>query len=440
MVENLYSILNDLLDILQRSPLESLKIALTEEDAKQSKLLKAVIVEEDKKDKKESSVRGTIIKIARTPIHKLNNVMFKKMLIKMISFFYEEIQRSQEVIRDFGGFVYSCLFKKYMMKKAAENRFFHLLSSCMKYKQISKVRTFSRFIGLFDSLDYQDLSFYLENLNFLNLSTSGGSLIFSELTDSYLVPYSRCLECLKNSSKDLPSESLDQLKTSLEKLKKSNKQNLRGVLEMDDFLEIMVDAFSLNKRNNRNFMRLIYDAADLNNDGYLQYREFELLVKFLSEKKFTQSSCFDLFSNYAENFMAEDDEQVKAISFINLCELDKENNLFSQNLLISLIGVSNEEEGLKKIKALEGNLDEILEEVSWRFGHSSLWEDHQEELSNLLKTLKDKFKLRSNAEEALLALKLLQEDSKRTIVCAALNEFLPIVGYAFCNPEESAIG
>jgi len=437
MIDNLTSISTDLLDILHKSPLESLRIALTEEDTKQSKLLKAVVIEEEKKDKKESSVRGTIMKISRTPIHKLNNVMFKKMLIKMISFFYEEFQRVQETVKDFGEFVYSCLFKKYMMRKAAENRFFHLLSSCMKYRQIAKIRTFSRFVGLFDGLDYQDLKFYLESLNFLHSNTSGGQLIFSELTESYLVPYTRCLECLKNAAKDLPTESLDFVRANLEKLKKTTKMNLKGVIEMDDYLEVLVDAFSLNKRNNRDFMRLIYNAADLNNDGYLQYREFELLVKFLSEKKFTQSSCLELFNNYAENFMAEDDEQVKAISFMNLCELDKEENLFTQNLLIGLIGVSNEEEGLKKCKALEPALDDLMEEINWRFSHSSLWEDHEEELSSLLKILKAKFKAKNNSEEVLLALKLLQEDSKRCIISAALNEFMPLFACAFVIPEES---
>jgi hypothetical protein len=438
MLDSLYMILDDILETLHKSPMESIKILLTEEDSKQTRLLKAVIQEEDKKYKKETSSKLMIQKISRTPVHKLNNVMFKKMLIKLISFFYEEVQKSEEKIEDFGEFVYNSLIKKYMMRKAAENRFLHLLSSCMKYRNIPKVKVFSRFLGLFEEFDVQDLYFYLECNSFVHNNASGGQLIYSELSESLQVPYTRCLECIKVFSKDLPKESLQDLKNQIEKIKKQTKQNLKGVVDIDEFLEIILDAYTLNKRNTRNFMRLIYDAADLNNDGYLQYREFDLLVKFLSDKKFSQSSCQELFNTYAENFMAEDDEQVKAISFLNLCELDKQDKIFNQSLIANLTGVTNEEEALKKIKSIEPVLDDLLEEIRWRFSQNSVWEDHQEELNGLLKTLKNKFKNCGNAEEVCMALRLLQEDSIRCIVNEALKEMLPSVGSAFCELEESA--
>lgn len=438
MLDSLYSILDSILDTLHKSPMDSIKVLLTEEDSKQSRLLKAVIQEEDKKFKKEGSVKSMIHKISRTPVHKLNNVMFKKMLIKFISFFYEEFQKSEEKIEDFGEFVYNSLVKKYTMKKAAENRFLHLLSSCMKYRNISKVKIFSRFLGLFEEFDCQDLNFYLDCNSFIYNSTSGGQLIYSELSETELVPFTRCMECVKLFSKDLPEESIQDLKDSVERLKKMSKQNLKGVVEIDEFLEAILDAFTVNKRNTRNFMRLIYDAADLNNDGYLQYREFALLTKFLSPKEFSESSCQELFNTYAENFMSEDDEQVKAISFLNLCELDKQEKLFSQSLIVNLTGVKNEEEARKKLKILEPQLEDLLEEIRWRFSQNALWEDHQEELSDLLKNLKNKFKNCPNAEEVCVAIRLLQEDSIRCIVNEALKEMLPVVGLAFGELDESA--
>ncbi|OMJ78974.1 hypothetical protein SteCoe_21101 [Stentor coeruleus] len=434
--------INEALEGMQRHPLESIKIASTHEDDlnKQSKLLKVVIADDDKKDKKESNSRITIIRISRTPVHKLNNVMFKKMLLKFITYFYEERMKNVEEYTFFGDFVYNALFKKYMMKKAAENRFVHLLSSCMKYRSIAKVRNFSRFLGLYDEFDEQDLSFYLDCFNYLQSSLSGPLAFNPEGSEVWMIPYTKCLDCLKYACKSIPSDYSNELKEDIEKLRKYDKNNPKGLIEADELLEKIVESFSKHKRSTRNFMHLIYEAADLNEDGYLQYREFELIVRFLCEKNIRSSDCQELFNSFCENFMAEDDEQVKAISFLNLCQLDSQHGIFSPNIIYEFTKSKNHEESLDHLMGIEPEIDEIIEEIRWRYSQDLIWEEHHEELNMLLMTISNKIHNKTNPEEVWLALRLIQEDSKRCIVHESLKDLMPKIGSAFIDYDELMTG
>ena len=436
ILEYLTKGVSEALSSIRSHPLENIQIVEpVDEEGKLTKLFQAVIPEEDKKDKKDSNWRGMIIKIIRTPVHKLKNVMFKKMLIRFIAYFYDEKLKSTEKFESFGEFVFSALVKKYMMKRAAENRFHHLLSSCVKYQSISRVRVFGRFLGIYDSLDSHDLNFYLECLNFLNNSPSGQSAT-PEISESLWIPYIRCLECIKHVGKSIPSESVLTLREDLERLRRQDKQNSKGIVELDEFLERLVDAFSSHKKHTQDFMKIIYGAADLNNDGYLQHREFELLVRFLSEKPFNSAKCNELFNLFAENFMAEDDQQVKAISFINLCQLDQKNEVFNQNLIYQLTRVRNIEEATMKLREIEGNIEEIIEEIHWRLSQDVIWEEHLVELNNLLEILLGKVKGKANPEEVWLGLRLLQEDSKRCIIVENVKDLLPSIGLALYDFDE----
>lgn len=40
------------------------------------------------------------------------------------------------------------------------------------------------------------------------------------------------------------------------------------------------------RERHSNFVRCIYEAGDLNEDGYLEYKEYELLTRYLSRKDF----------------------------------------------------------------------------------------------------------------------------------------------------------
>jgi len=62
-------------------------------------------------------------------------------------------------------FVFDILLRKFGMKKAAINKFNHILTSCIKYKFVHRIRVFGRLVGLYDAWDNEDLHIYTDFLN-----------------------------------------------------------------------------------------------------------------------------------------------------------------------------------------------------------------------------------------------------------------------------------
>lgn len=388
--------------------------------------------DEQKFNLKESEASNLLRKVAKTPVHRLKNVMFKKMLLKLIYYFYEErAVKDKSSQESFCDFVYGALMKKYMMKKAAESKYNHLLASCVKYKSIIRVRLFGRFLGLYDELSAEDLDFFIECLNFLQNSPSGIFCLNPENTEIILLPYVRCVECLKAFEKFLPKNEIPVLRAKLEKMKREDKINKLGVVDMDEFLEQLIEIHNDHTKSTKHFMDIIYGAADLNDDGYLQYKEFELLMHFLSSLSFSESLVKTLFEEYAETFLSEEDDQVKAISFENLCEMNLNYKIFNQNTIKQVTKVRTPEEASKKLESMYRNIDDTITELYWRFSETQMWEEHIEELNNLLEIIKDKLFSKKNPEKSYLAYCLVDLESKRILIEEKCRELMPSIALGF---------
>ncbi|CAG9316946.1 unnamed protein product [Blepharisma stoltei] len=443
LLSSLYKGLSQALKILVKHPLENIPgfddSSVVEDDAtfkKKQKMLQTIIGnEEDKKDKNpyEEETLSIIKKVSTTPIFKLKKVMFKKMLLKLITQFYDERIQTKSKKEEFGAFVFTVLMKKYVMKKAAENRFNHLLSSCMKYRTITRVRVFGRFLGLYDSFDGGDLEFFLEALSSLNNSPSGKNIPNQENSEKHFVPFVRCVEIMKLYEKFFSKEDFTDIKAKLESLKSHDTTgfNRHGIIEIDAFLEILVDAYRIHKNQALNFVKIIYEAADLNEDGYLQYQEFDLLLKHISARPYSVSLARQLFDAYAETFLSEEEEEVRAISFENLAELNTKLRIFSGESLYKISHVSSPEEAAEKIQQCEDTLEENFIEILWRFSECESWNQYQEEVQHLLEAIKMKIYSRSNPYPVWLAYRIIEEESKRAIVHERLKSFIPALGNLF---------
>lgn len=431
LLNGLMKNLNQASQIVTSHPLENLPdldetIDEEAEYSKKRKIIQTIIHGEGDKGKvKESEASNTLRKVSSTPIHKLRNVMFKKMLLKLISNFYEERIKERNVQENFCDFVYGAILRKYFMKKAAESKYHHLLASCVKYKSIIRVRVFGRFLGLYEEFDSDDLSFYIECLQFLQNSPSGVFSYFSENIENILIPYVRCLECIKYFEKFLPKNEIPAIRGKLERMKREDKQNKLGVVDIDEFLEQLVESHNDHNKSTKHFMECIYGAADLNDDGYLQLKEFDLLMRFLTQIPFSENITKRIFEEYAETFLSEEEEEVKAISFENLCQLNLENKIFFASSIRNLTGVKNGEEALIALENLSEKIEDIVSEFQWRFSESQMWEEHMEELNSLLSIIREKLYSKRNPEKNYLAYCLINLESKRVIVEEKLKELLP---------------
>ena len=418
--------------IVTSHPLETLPDVeeANDEDAeftKKKKIIQTIIhgTDIDKEKIKESEASNTLRKVSLTPMHRLRNVMFKKMLLKLVLYFYDERMKERNVQESFCDFIFGVLLKKYIMKKAAESKYHHLLASCVKYKSIIRVRVFGRFLGLYDEFDSEDLTFYIECLQFLQNSPSGIFATSPENIDSILVPYVRCMECIKYFEKILPKNEIPAIRGKLEKMKREDKLNKLGVVDIDEFLEQLVESHNDHNKSTKHFMDCIYSAGDLNDDGYLQYKELELLMRFLSQIPFSENVVKRIFDEYAETFLSEEDEEVRAISFENLCQLNVSHKLFVAASIRRVTGVKNGEEALVELEKLEEEVEEVTAEIYWRFSESQAWDEHMDELDCLLGILKQKIYSRRNPEKTYLAFCLMFLESKRLIVEERLKELVP---------------
>ena len=284
---------------------------------------------------------------------------------------------------------------------------------------------FGRFLGLYDEFDSGDLTFYIECMQFLQSSPSGIFNNPTENIESILVPYVRCVECIKFFEKLLPKNEIPAIRGNLERMKREDKQNKQGVVDIDEFLEQLMESHNDHNKSTRHFMDCIYSAGDLNDDGYLQYKEFELLMRFLSQISFSENIVKRIFDEYAETFLSEEDEEVKAISFENLCQLNLSHKLFTAAAIKRITGVNNGEEALVALEKLEERVEDTIAGIYWRFSESQVWDEHMDELSSLLKIVKEKIYSRRNPEKTYLAFCLINLESKRLIVEERLKELLP---------------
>ena len=204
----------------------------------------------------------TVKRIGITPSFKLKSVMFKKMLLKLITYFYEE--RSKETEKnELSVFVFTSLMRKYMMKRAAQNRFKHLLSSCMKYKSISRVRLFGRFLGLYDYLDISCLDLYLSSVENLKTALSGKVFVNQDTAERHYTSYTKCVEFIKQLNKNIFHRDVSRVSSKLEKIKISDGKNKNFTVDIDEFLEIILEIYSWCKQESSSFSKYIYEAGDV---------------------------------------------------------------------------------------------------------------------------------------------------------------------------------
>lgn len=67
---------------------------------------------------------------------------------------------------------------------------------------------------------------------------------------------------------------------------------------MDEFLEILTENYQRCRRQALDFLRIIFEASDLNNDGYLELQEFQLLVVHIAPRHFSRATIEELFEEY----------------------------------------------------------------------------------------------------------------------------------------------
>lgn len=275
MKENLGVVTNPLMTSLYASVASALKQVRSAEAKPEIKRLKTIrhkiwSVIQESRLKKNSEVTSLIIqKIKNTPQHKLRKILVKKILLKFITVFYDsklqkrhidlESSKKQEMAQH----VLEILGNKYGPGKIAEKKFMQIAASCIKYKHIKRVKLFGRFLKLFDELDNEDLESFLDFNHYLKNST-GKEYANAEYADQNLISYEKAMDLFKST---FLSKLSDPDKKSTKLWLESNKftDNLYKVqvVDLDAYLEFVLERNRSKKNAKSNFLHCIYEAADV---------------------------------------------------------------------------------------------------------------------------------------------------------------------------------
>lgn len=218
--------------------------------------------------KKHSDIATIIIqKVKNTPQHKLKKIIVKKILLKFIHTFYEtKLQkRDQDTLKkqEFPQQVFEILSNKHGPGKTAENKFTQITSSCIKYKHIKRVKLFGRLLQLYEELDSNDLELFFDLLNFIK-NSSGKDLQNSEYSDQFFISNEKAMELFKSPLlQKLPEADKKDIKSWLDNNKIQDVVNKIPIVDLDCYFELIVEKSRRKKNARINFLRCIYEAADV---------------------------------------------------------------------------------------------------------------------------------------------------------------------------------
>jgi len=122
----------------------------------------------NRKELRKKRTDNIILELKETALKKKISVqpLPRKMLLKLISYFYSEL--SQSMCADaLTRYVYDELSNKYGLRNVADRKFLQVVVGCVAYRNIKRIQLFGRFLGVFDALGYDQFKTYIDTLNLL---------------------------------------------------------------------------------------------------------------------------------------------------------------------------------------------------------------------------------------------------------------------------------
>ena len=275
MKENIGAVTSNQIRSLLNSVNSAIKDVKTSEMKPETRRLKTIrskmwSVIQASRLKKTNDIYSIIIqKIKNTPQHKLKKILVKKILLKFITSFYESKMQKRSLDievskkQDISQHIFESLANKYGPGKIAENKFAQICSSCIKYKHVKRVKLFGRFFKLYDDFDNEDLDTYFEYLIFLK-NSQGKEFANSEYNEQLIITYEKAIDLYKsNFLLNFADSDRKSIKHWLELNKFLDNLYKVYVIDQDAYLEYLLERNRSKKYARVNFLRCIYEAADV---------------------------------------------------------------------------------------------------------------------------------------------------------------------------------
>lgn len=144
-----------------------------------------------------------------------------------------------------------------------------------------------------------------------------------------------------------------------------------------------------------------------------------------------------MFNQFSETFTGENEETVQALSFDNFSHLNGRFFIFTPERLgafVKISGnityVSQESLYIEDLKRKSNNIEKNLAEMRWRYFQARNLEN-RDEMLEILELVKIQIKHLKKPQAVVIALRLMDEESKRACVLAEIGKLLPVFSFGF---------
>eukprot|EP00347_Sterkiella_histriomuscorum_P010195 403377241 len=286
-------------------------------------------------NKKKAITRFKLFKLGRRRISRVKKsgthpaqIMAKRIISK-------DVKSLKDVMPQW---VYDNFLNKYGLKNVAEKKFRQMISSCLSLKdQLPRIRLFGRFIELHNELQPTDYTKYLEMVEIYTQQILNFKI--DDDTDVILLPFTRAIEYFKQKfdQKYLAKvfyhklSQIEKMKVPVSNEDTKKQKHLKGIREavdFDEYSEFVIDCYSQLQEEKENSIRDIYLAVDVNNDGYMSYLEFKMLMKTFHNK--SSKEIWSLFEDYGKTNVDPQNPFIKYLNLENFMQLALDKEYFDQ--------------------------------------------------------------------------------------------------------------
>eukprot|EP00347_Sterkiella_histriomuscorum_P002769 403366870 len=286
-------------------------------------------------NKKKAITRFKLFKLGRRRISRVKKsgthpaqIMAKRIISK-------DVKSLKDVMPQW---VYDNFLNKYGLKNVAEKKFRQMISSCLSLKdQLPRIRLFGRFIELHNELQPTDYTKYLEMIEIYTQQILNFKI--DDDTDVILLPFTRAIEYFKQKfDQKYLAKVLNHKLSQIEKMKvpvsnedtkkQKHLKSIREAVDFDEYSEFVIDCYSQLQEDKENSIRDIYLAVDVNNDGYMSYLEFKMLMKTFHNK--SSKEIWNLFEEYGKTNVDPQNPFIKYLNLENFMQLALDKEYFDQ--------------------------------------------------------------------------------------------------------------
>lgn len=321
-------------------------------------------------------------------------------------------------------FLYDYFTTKHGLKGVAERKYIQLLVACERHKDNPHINLFARFLGIFDALTIEDFKFYIEILDAL-YGNKLGSDVINDIEEQ--IPTVKCIDTLYSLFYSrLEEGELNNIKLELLGMAKPCPRSIypAGIIERVDFILFMIKKFQDFLSLRRNYVEDLFNAADLNGDGYLQFEEFDLVYRNIEFANYNYVSSKTFFETYSDLIADEGDRNSIAISYYRFSILSLEKSLFFIQLQEQLMNVTHEKGINGHIEELRENADFVTENMIWRLRKCNML---SETFEGIITTLNSKLKETDKPRPVYMAYRLMEEETKRLLIQKNLKILVPSI-------------